>query len=165
MTAVRMERSFAWVLVLLNSLTKPSVRTFNDRLRLQKLVFLARQVGFDVGFSFSWYIHGPYSPSLTNFLYTANSTGILGASPEIPPAEKHELEASVNRLKELLHEDVDNPKTLELLASVWYALPQGLVEESRKKAVARMLNQIKPDFAYEEYLAAADRIISFQNSR
>ena len=160
-----MERSFAWVLVLLNSLTTPSVRTFNERLKLQKLVFLARQVGFDIGFSFSWYIHGPYSPSLTNFLYTANNVGILQSSPEIPKHERIELEASVNRLKDFLGEDLDDPKQLELLASVWYAMPRGPVEETRKQSIARMLSQIKPNFGYEEYLSAADRIISFQKSR
>jgi hypothetical protein len=157
-----MERSFARVILLLNSLTKPSIQSFNDRMKLQKLVFLARQVGFDTGFSFSWYIHGPYSPSLTNFLYTANDVGILDTAPTIPEDEKRRLDASVILLRRLLGDDLNKPKVLELIASVWYFLPQGPVSRERKESLAKMLHQVKPDFSVEEYAAATDRILEFR---
>jgi uncharacterized protein YwgA len=157
-----MERSFARVILLLNSLTKPSIQSFNDRMKLQKLVFLARQVGFDTGFSFSWYIHGPYSPSLTNFLYTVNDVGILETAPTIPEDEKRRLDASVILLRRLLGDDLNKPKVLELIASVWYVLPQGPVSRERKESLAKMLNQLKPDFSIKEYAAAADRILEFR---
>jgi uncharacterized protein YwgA len=133
-------------------------------MKLQKLVFLARQVGFDAGFSFSWYIHGPYSPSLTNFLYTVDDVGILETIPTLPEEEKRKLEASVNRLRSFLGDDLNKPKALELIASVWYVLPQGPVSRERKESLTRMLHQIKPDFSLEEYATTAERILEFRKS-
>jgi len=42
---------------------------FNHRLKLQKYVFIARKFGFRTGYSFSLYIHGPYSSTLANDYY------------------------------------------------------------------------------------------------
>jgi len=39
---------------------------FEDRLKLQKYVFLARFFGYDMGYDFSLYYYGPYSPSLAD---------------------------------------------------------------------------------------------------
>jgi len=68
---------FQSMLRILNVLTNVSVDDFNDRLRLQKIVYLAREIGFDCGFAFDWYVRGPYSPSLTRMLYSANELGTL----------------------------------------------------------------------------------------
>ena len=51
---------------------KPSVSTFTDRIKLQKIVYLTeRAFGVKLGFSssFSWYLHGPYSSSLTQVMF------------------------------------------------------------------------------------------------
>ncbi len=42
---------------------------FDDRLRLQKFVYLAKGFGFDPGYSYNLYIHGPYSPELADDYY------------------------------------------------------------------------------------------------
>ena len=41
------------------------METFTDRLRFQKKVYLMQAFGLNLGYRFSWYIRGPYSPSLT----------------------------------------------------------------------------------------------------
>lgn len=38
--------------------------TFSGRLALQKHVYLMQLFGIDLGYRFSWYLHGPYSPAL-----------------------------------------------------------------------------------------------------
>jgi len=43
----------------------PQLGTFADRLRLQKDVYLLQELGLQTGFSYNWYIRGPYSPGLT----------------------------------------------------------------------------------------------------
>ena len=41
------------------------VRTFRDRLVLQKTVYLLQAFGIYLGYRFTWYLHGPYSTQLT----------------------------------------------------------------------------------------------------
>jgi hypothetical protein len=47
---------------------------FNDRLILQKTVYLMEQFGLNIGYHFSWYLRGPYSPSLARDAYTVVKT-------------------------------------------------------------------------------------------
>jgi len=44
---------------------EPELRTFRDRLLLQKGVYLLQECGMSTGFSYNWYLRGPYSPGLT----------------------------------------------------------------------------------------------------
>lgn len=39
--------------------------SFKDRLILQKTIYLLEQFGLYLGYSFNWYLRGPYSPELT----------------------------------------------------------------------------------------------------
>lgn len=42
---------------------------FDARLILQKTVYLMEQFGLSIGYYFSWYLRGPYSPSLARDAY------------------------------------------------------------------------------------------------
>lgn len=44
---------------------RTDISTLADRKRVQKAVYLGQAAGADLGYGFSWYILGPYSPSLT----------------------------------------------------------------------------------------------------
>jgi len=50
---------------LLRRIGNFDMSTFNGRLVLQKTVYLFQLFGLYLGYKFSWYIHGPYSPDLT----------------------------------------------------------------------------------------------------
>lgn len=39
--------------------------SFKGRLLFQKRIYLVQALGLHLGYNFSWYIHGPYSPKLT----------------------------------------------------------------------------------------------------
>jgi len=58
---------------IVNSLKKVGfdfkVSHFNNRLKLQKYVFLLRRYGIDLGYSYNYYIRGPYSPELADDYY------------------------------------------------------------------------------------------------
>jgi len=45
------------------------VSTVDDRILLQKSVYLAKKFNYDLGFCFAWYVQGPYSPELTTDMY------------------------------------------------------------------------------------------------
>ncbi|WP_221288628.1 hypothetical protein [Stygiolobus caldivivus] len=44
--------------------------SFEDRLRLQKYVFIMEKLGLNLGYSFSEYLRGPYSPGLAMDYYS-----------------------------------------------------------------------------------------------
>lgn len=50
---------------VLHRLGRFSVDRFQDRLRLQKTIYLLQAFGIYLGYNFNWYIYGPYSPALT----------------------------------------------------------------------------------------------------
>ncbi|ADB57086.1 hypothetical protein [Archaeoglobus profundus] len=51
---------------------KFSIETFEDRLKLQKIVYIAKHFGIDLGYEFNEYIRGPYSPDLADDYYSLN---------------------------------------------------------------------------------------------
>lgn len=46
----------------------PDVSTLQNRICIQKAIFLAKYAGVDLGYSYNWYVHGPYSPELTSVM-------------------------------------------------------------------------------------------------
>lgn len=116
--------------------------TTNERLRLQKTVYLLQACGFKIGYGFSWYKYGPYSQELVYDSYRA-----LCAE-----SERYRREASgvgftegtrqkLDRFKDKLGQALTDLKELELLASVdfvrrtWLsseAKPGEVVEEFRR---------------------------------
>jgi len=65
---------------------KFKVNIFNNRLKLQKYVFLARRYGFDLGYSYNLYIHGPYSPDLAKDYYALSESPIEHNGTPLPDA-------------------------------------------------------------------------------
>ena len=45
------------------------IDTFEDRLRLQKIIYIAKHFGINLGYSFNEYLRGPYSPELADDYY------------------------------------------------------------------------------------------------
>ena len=54
---------------LLRRLGGVDMSSFSGRLCLQKKVYLAQAFGAPIGYSFNWYVRGPYSPILTRAGY------------------------------------------------------------------------------------------------
>ncbi len=49
---------------------KNDLMTFLKRFQVQKQVYVAQIAGVDLGYRYGWYIHGPYSTSLTSDTFT-----------------------------------------------------------------------------------------------
>src|SRR5690349_17229058 len=66
-----MERKLIALKRILEELGVPAdIDTVDDRKRIQKAIYLAQLPGIDLGYSFSWYVKGPYSPALTRDYYS-----------------------------------------------------------------------------------------------
>jgi uncharacterized protein YwgA len=58
---------------------------FNNRLKIQKYVYLAKYFGLDLGYTFDMYLHGPYSSKLTYAYYDI----ARGKNIDLIPTEKN----------------------------------------------------------------------------
>lgn len=143
---------------IVNSFRGVSLDRFEDRLRLQKLGYLAQELGASGGFMFSWYHRGPYSPTLTRELFRYESMGRLGEDSGLT---RREMEV-VAKMKGLLGRGIDSARALELYASLWYLLPRrGASAKDSSVAVEDLLKQ-KPRFTRKEADRAASAILGFR---
>ncbi len=154
--------SAEYVVAFLSRITTPSLAQFDDRLKVQKLVYLAEEMGADFGFTFGWYAKGPYSPSLTRSVFSiANEDGSFNIEPrKLSQSDKLLLEKMVS----FLGKKKDDVSYLELVASVWYFLPQGNLAEKDRSAVIDFIHYEKPQFEKNEISSVIDDILKFRNT-
>jgi len=99
---------------------KPDLSTLASRRIFQKLTYFVQEMGLNLGYSFGWYIYGPYSPGLASTGFTIVSQ--QGAyEKEIPPIE--DAKPVLSRVREFLNsineicKEKDEDFWLELLSS------------------------------------------------
>lgn len=94
-----------------------SMSNFENRLKLQKLVYILRSEGLRFNYNFTWYIYGPYSSELTHDGYTFVRSAYYDTSSCYHP--NHEDLDTINRItraRNILHES----DSAELVASYLY---------------------------------------------
>jgi uncharacterized protein YwgA len=128
--------------------------SFSDRIRIQKVVYMLKQFGADLKFGYTWYKHGPYSPSLTHTLYNPDDQD-LRSRRELTAAELR----VVNETRNFLGSDFYSADSMELIASLIYLIKHGPNSglDSRSKIVS-VLRQQKPQYSTEQVDAAWDKI-------
>jgi uncharacterized protein YwgA len=121
------------------------VTTFDDRLILQKVVYLLQSAGIHIGYRFRWYLRGPYSPEMT-----AGAFGILRegeaaqrelAGWELDPKSK----TRIAELKSLLTNGAESKqglaRKLELFASVLFLINTGQVAATDVEKITTILKK------------------------
>lgn len=110
--------------LILEELGVPAeIGSLDDRKRVQKAVYLVQEAGLGLGYSYGWYLYGPYSTQLTSDYYALDAERrSLGAE-----APKYKLVASakssVDRVRPLMEvptsigDQLTLEDWLELLAS------------------------------------------------
>jgi hypothetical protein len=150
-----MEPKLVALKLFLDALKTPaSIRTIDDRKRVQKAVYLGQLSGVDLGYRFGWYIKGPYSPSLTKDYFSLAEALTSGDQAYIG---KQFSDAVQNRLHSVLPlmevpEEAGLPPEdwLELVSSLHFLRKvQGLDE----KAADDRLQTTKPHLAHLAHLA------------
>lgn len=82
---------------LLKRLNCGAIATFEDRIKSQKIQYLAQVCGVSPSYKYNLYIRGPYSPDLANDLYTIHSHD-LKAEARIEKFVPEELESRFEKL-------------------------------------------------------------------
>lgn len=119
---------------------------FDNRLKYQKLIYLTQNLGVGLGYGYSWYVRGPYSPALTRTLFNIRDTPrLFDQQNTIKFKQEVEVIKRLDHLKTVLGSNFANPNYLEVLASLHYlrtTLPPG---ESKCPQIGTRLLTLKPD--------------------
>ncbi len=148
-----MDRQQISVKLTIDGLKLPfKIDSFEDRLILQKAVYLAQTAGINLGYYYQWYLYGPYSPSLTQDEYAID----MDISTGLDESRKWKLDdASRRRLGEIqaiFTEPQRNKlrRKLELLASVHFLIDRKQVPGANTKQITETLKRFNKDFSEEE---------------
>ena len=75
-----------------------------DRLILQHLMYLFQRGGWDLGFRFRWYDHGPFCPRLSEVYYAIARVSVDDLPPVvIDPIKADRYQHSLTQAKSIVH--------------------------------------------------------------
>jgi uncharacterized protein YwgA len=135
----------------------PTMTTFAERKKVQKLVYLLDKV-FDLrfGFSYNWYLHGPYSPEVTKIVFdVVEGRQTVSADPKILSSEDLK---KINQLKTFLGNDLNSTDRLELLVSLHFLVDCAKLLGLKREEVVSFLKSKKPYFTVHEINEAINRL-------
>ncbi len=129
---------------------KPDLNKFVDKLIIQKVVCLLELMGSNIGYknTFSLYVRGPYSPTLTKELY-ANKNLIKKFVLKLKLSKKEKTQ--ISKLYEL--SDHLNPDILEIMSTYAYLIKQG---ENEKDAI-RDLKRLKSFYSESKLMIGVSK--------
>ena len=140
------------------------VRSFANRLILQKAGYLLQQAGISLGYHFSWYLRGPYSPD-----YTDDVFALAGAGAESSELEKWKLDppslSVLERVKGLFQSARQKGNTahwLELLASALFLIRTRQVSASDTAGIVSVLHKNEKFYSEPEVTQALDELRSYE---
>ena len=125
---------------------------FQDRLIMQKSVYLAQAAGVHLGYYYHWYLYGPYSPSLTRDEYAI----AMDISVGMDESEGWKLDDGSSQRLEGIRGIFTEPdrdklaKKLELLASVHFLIERKQVSKIDTSRITATLKRFNKDFCEEE---------------
>jgi len=146
------------LLACLHSLgIKPSMKTFDERKRMQKLTYLIPLFDIDIGLrfdSYNWYLHGPYNPELTSTLFDITENHRRFAVGKL----KREEVEKISELKSFLGEDLYSADSLELIVSLHFLLERATEHELDETEAVEFLKKKKPYFTLSEIHQALEKV-------
>ena len=133
-------------LVLDNLGVGNDISTQDDRIAIQKLVCLAQEAGLQLGYSFNWYVRGPYSPALTSDYYQIASSQEAVETDASKFVLSVQAEGALARVKSAMNPPqgvlLPSVRWLELIASIAF-----LVKRYRfsKEQASSKIQESKPN--------------------
>jgi hypothetical protein len=129
------------------------ISTFEDRLILQKAVYLMQAAGVHLGHYYQWYLHGPYSPSLTRDVYAVSTDLTQGLDDSRGwTLDQHSMSV-LERLRGLVRTENRSQlaRKLELLASIHFLITRQQVTRPNDDAqIAEVLRRFGKDFGLQD---------------
>lgn len=117
-----------------------SISNFENRLKLQKIIYLLQNKVVDLGFNFTLYLYGPYSTDLTKLAYYIDD---FNKSTPIK-FEEEPIEKKFTEFVKAISPYKNNVKWLECVATLH--LFQNLYPTNSKNEIFNRIIDIKPKF-------------------
>lgn len=138
------------------------IDTFEDRLILQKAIYLAQAGGVHLGYYYQWYLHGPYSPSLTRDEYAVAEALARGMDDSKSWKLDEPSQKRLQELRSIIPEDrSQRARNLELLASVHFLIDREQVRGRNVDQITNTLNQYKKGVSRGEVQEALEELIGY----
>ena len=140
-----------------------SLDTINDRILLQKKIFLAQDIGLPLVYGYNWYIHGPYSTDLTAVAYQVIPEGCESIEKNHLKEPYATMVKKVNNLESEIEKHnlkISVVQWYELVASIAYWYKRGNKSE---EAIVGKIKQTKPQFTEEQTRAAFSSDMEFKS--
>jgi len=128
-----------------------SISTISERIALQKVVCLTQEAGLQLGYSFNWYMRGPYSPALASDYYLLASMQQDVENEAKKFVLNDSAKAAVDRVAVLLSPPagvaLDRVGWLELVASIAFLMKRyRLGVEAAKQKINMSKPALAPNF-------------------
>lgn len=121
------------------------VDDFNDRLEMQKMIYLLQNMGINVGnYSYFWYKHGPYSQTLQNDILSLRDSSNM---PNIKISFSEYANNVIKRLKNAFLKKGSNYSEaawVECLGSLFYIRESLLPSNADDNTILNKLKELKP---------------------
>jgi hypothetical protein len=134
--------------------------SFDERLVIQKTVYLVQAAKVDLGYAFHWYLRGPYSPGLTRDAFALKAELPQNADElkdwAFDPTSVKRLTRLRNMLKAISPTDLS--RRLELLASVHFLLRTRQAKEGEISGLRAVLLSNGKDFSEGDIRRAIEEL-------
>jgi hypothetical protein len=129
-----------------------ALSSFDDRLVLQKEVYLVQAAKIELGYAFHWYLRGPYSPALTRDAFALKAELPQNADEleewSLDPTSLQRLARLREFFKAIPPEQLS--RRLELLASVHFLLRTRQANDKDTAGLRAVLARNGKDFTEED---------------
>ena len=129
-----------------------AMTTFDDRLVVQKAVYLLQAAGLPLGYFFSWYLRGPYCRSLASDMFESALDQLIPEAIhehyELPPRVLQKLEPVRKLIENRTKGDLAS--WLELLASIHYLAHQSSIPANDERALQERLKAFNKEYSISD---------------
>jgi len=125
-----------------------TMNDFEDRIKFQKILFLAQHYDIDFGYTFSWYLKGPYSKTVAKDGYSIQEQ-MQGAGSLLSIQKITINEEKVKKFVDLIKPFSDDPEWLEIAASIIYLKNEYYEDESITQVIGFLIEDLT--FGYKNF--------------
>ena len=144
--------------LLLKDVDNFDMDNFNGRLRFQKTVHLLQSFGIDLGYSYNWYLRGPYCPDLTKVGFELKD--VIPKLWNIPVEFEDKVDQiRYNNFKAFITDKKYDPKALEIASSICFLRNE---EGLDKEKVMRLTEGKNADFTMDECRRLWDELEKYE---
>lgn len=141
-----MDSRLPGVYLLMEQLGEFKREEFDDRLLIQKSVYLMQLMGIDLRFRYSWYLRGPFSKGLSHAVYEIDEDVKQRARGLSLRSEVTPVLDQMKKIAEQMPQQLNKPRWFELVASIHFLIHISGVEATKKEVAEALKERGKDSF-------------------